>query len=73
MKIYKWVPVATNEPKKSKHNKDSNKENVALSRKTVIDTSNSNFTMAEDSNTCKFNVSRRSLFFLMNSFRFLHC
>lgn len=55
MKIYKWVPIATNEPKKSKH-KDSNKENVA--RKTSgMDSSNSNFTMAEDSNTCFSTVS----------------
>ncbi|XP_022915947.1 B-cell CLL/lymphoma 7 protein family member B-A [Onthophagus taurus] len=52
MRIYKWVPVATNEPKKLKH-KDSNKENLA--RK--ADSSNSNFTMAEDSNTCFSTVS----------------
>lgn len=48
MKIYKWVPVASE--KKSKH-KDSNKEN--LSRKAGADSSNSNFSLAEDSNTCE--------------------
>ena len=49
MKIYKWVPIATNEPKK-KH-KDSNKENV--SRKSTHDSSNTSFSIVEDSNTCK--------------------
>lgn len=48
MKIYKWVPVASE--KKSKH-KDSNKEH--LSRKSGADSSNSNFSLAEDSNTCE--------------------
>lgn len=47
MKIYKWVPVASE--KKTKH-KDSNKEH--LSRKSGADSSNSNFSLAEDSNTC---------------------
>lgn len=51
MKIYKWVPVANSETvKKTKHTKESNKEN--LSRKAVTDSSNSNFGLAEDSNTC---------------------
>lgn len=48
MKIYKWVPV-TNEQKKTKH-KDANKENIV---RKVTDSSNSNFSLAEDSNTCK--------------------
>lgn len=48
MKIYKWVPVASE--KKTKH-KESNKEN--LTRKSGADSSNSNFSLAEDSNTCK--------------------
>lgn len=52
MKIYKWVPVANSESKKSKHNKEANKEN--MSRKMGGDSSNSNFTLAEDSNTCMF-------------------
>lgn len=56
MKIYKWVPIVTNEPKKSKHKDTSNKENV--SRKGA-DSSNSNFTMAEDSNTCKYYLHMR--------------
>lgn len=49
MKIYKWVPIA-NDIKKSKHKDTSNKENL---RKSGMDSSNSNFGMAEDSNTCK--------------------
>lgn len=51
MKIYKWVPV-TNDQKKSKH-KDANKENIV---RKVTDSSNSNFSLAEDSNTCKFSL-----------------
>lgn len=48
MKIYKWVPVATGgEMKKSK--RESNKENL----RKQTESSNSNFSMAEDSNTCK--------------------
>lgn len=48
MKIFKWVPVS-NEQKKTKH-KDGNKENIM---RKVTDSSNSNFSLAEDSNTCK--------------------
>lgn len=48
MKIYKWVPVASE--KKTKH-KESNKEN--MNRKAAGDSSNSNFSLAEDSNTCE--------------------
>lgn len=56
MKIYKWVPVANSENKKSKH-KDSNKENVGRKSATV-ESSNSSFSMVtEDSNTCKFKLS----------------
>ncbi|RZC34262.1 BCL N domain containing protein [Asbolus verrucosus] len=52
MKIYKWVPVA-NESKKGMKHKESNKEN--MTRKSAVDSSNSNsnFSLAEDSNTCK--------------------
>lgn len=52
MKIYKWVPVASIETKKSKH-KDANKEN--MSRKSgAVESSNSSFSIGtEDSNTCK--------------------
>lgn len=53
MKIYKWVPIATSEQKK-KH-KEANKEN-SLARKGT-DSSNSNFSLAEDSNTCFSMVS----------------
>ncbi|KAF2880307.1 hypothetical protein ILUMI_25865 [Ignelater luminosus] len=56
MKIYKWVPVANSETKKSKH-KESNKENVARKSATV-ESSNSSFSMVtEDSNTCFSTVS----------------
>ncbi|KAJ8984975.1 hypothetical protein NQ317_016886 [Molorchus minor] len=56
MKIYKWVPVTTGESKKSLKHRD-NKEN--LSRKSAVDisNSNSNFSLAEDSNTCFSTVS----------------
>ncbi|XP_074036377.1 chromatin remodeling complex subunit BCL7B-like protein [Leptinotarsa decemlineata] len=56
MKIYKWVPVTSHEPKKSSKHRD-NKENMRKS--TVLDTSNSNsnFSLAEDSNTCFSTVS----------------
>lgn len=53
MKIYKWVPISTNEQKKKHAAKRENKENT-LTPKKVHDSSNSNFGMAEDSNTCKF-------------------
>ncbi|CAH1110788.1 unnamed protein product [Psylliodes chrysocephalus] len=54
MKIYKWVPVT--EPKKSMKHRE-NKENLRKSN--VLDTSNSNsnFSLAEDSNTCFSTVS----------------
>lgn len=57
MKIYKWVPVI--DSKKPKH-KDSNKENMG--RKNTIDTSssNSNFSLADDSNTCKTTLKNNS-------------
>ncbi|KAK5644364.1 hypothetical protein RI129_005664 [Pyrocoelia pectoralis] len=56
MKIYKWVPAANSEGKKSKH-KESNKENMG--RKTAtVESSNSSFSMVtEDSNTCFSTVS----------------
>ncbi|EFA10096.1 B-cell CLL/lymphoma 7 protein family member A [Tribolium castaneum] len=57
MKIYKWVPVASESKKGIKHHKDANKENMA--RKSAVDNSNSNsnFSLAEDSNTCFSTVS----------------
>ncbi|XP_063226027.1 B-cell CLL/lymphoma 7 protein family member B [Bacillus rossius redtenbacheri] len=57
MKIFKWVPVSSSEQKK-KVKDTSNKENIA--RKTsAMDSSNSNsnFGLAEDSNTCFSMVS----------------
>ncbi|XP_046391052.1 B-cell CLL/lymphoma 7 protein family member B [Ischnura elegans] len=55
MKIYKWVPVSSSEQKKK--GKDvSNKENTPA-RKSTLDSSNSNFGLAEDSNTCFSMVS----------------
>ncbi|XP_050305087.1 B-cell CLL/lymphoma 7 protein family member B [Anthonomus grandis grandis] len=59
MKIFKWVPMHNSDCKKIKHRE--NKENFA--RKTLappaVDTSNSNsnFSLAEDSNTCFSTVS----------------
>ncbi|XP_012235741.1 B-cell CLL/lymphoma 7 protein family member B-A isoform X2 [Linepithema humile] len=50
MKIYKWVPISTLDQKK-KGKTVSDKEN-GLPRKTGIDSSNSNFGLTEDSNTC---------------------
>lgn len=52
MKIYKWVPISTSEQKKKHAAKRENKENT-LTPKKMHDSSNSNFGMAEDSNTCK--------------------
>ncbi|KOB51763.1 B-cell CLL/lymphoma 7 protein family member B, partial [Operophtera brumata] len=49
MKIYKWVPISTNEQKKKHAAKRENKEN-SLTPKKTHDSSNSNFGMAEDSN-----------------------
>ncbi|KAF6206305.1 hypothetical protein GE061_017535 [Apolygus lucorum] len=49
MKIYKWVPVLTMEQKK-KTKDHANKENCISKRS--LDTSNSNFGLTEDSNTC---------------------
>ncbi|CAH1402492.1 unnamed protein product [Nezara viridula] len=49
MKIYKWVPIITNEQKK-KAKEHGNKENCIGKRS--MDTSNSNFGITEDSNTC---------------------
>ncbi|KAL1497302.1 hypothetical protein ABEB36_008289 [Hypothenemus hampei] len=60
MKIYKWVPVTSGDTKKIKHSKE-NKENFARKGLTapLVDTSNSNsnFSLAEDSNTCFSTVS----------------
>ncbi|XP_012235743.1 B-cell CLL/lymphoma 7 protein family member B isoform X4 [Linepithema humile] len=55
MKIYKWVPISTLDQKK-KGKTVSDKEN-GLPRKTGIDSSNSNFGLTEDSNTCFSTVS----------------
>ncbi|XP_072762817.1 B-cell CLL/lymphoma 7 protein family member B [Anoplolepis gracilipes] len=55
MKIYKWVPISTLDQKK-KSKTVSDKEN-GLPRKAGIDSSNSNFGLTEDSNTCFSTVS----------------
>lgn len=55
MKIYKWVPISTNEQKKKHAAKRENKENT-LTPKKMHDSSNSNFGMAEDSNTCEYKL-----------------
>ncbi|XP_044732383.1 B-cell CLL/lymphoma 7 protein family member B [Chrysoperla carnea] len=53
MKIYKWVPISTSEQKKKKDIKEN-----GTSRKTAgLDNSSSNFSLAEDSNTCFSMVS----------------
>ncbi|XP_015115045.1 B-cell CLL/lymphoma 7 protein family member B [Diachasma alloeum] len=54
MKIYKWVPISTLEQKK-KSKSLAEKEN-GIPRK-GIDSSNSNFGLTEDSNTCFSTVS----------------
>ncbi|XP_076661377.1 chromatin remodeling complex subunit BCL7B-like protein isoform X4 [Halictus rubicundus] len=54
MKIYKWVPISTLDQKKGKTVAD--KEN-GLPRKSGLDSSNSNFGLTEDSNTCFSTVS----------------
>ncbi|XP_076668744.1 chromatin remodeling complex subunit BCL7B-like protein isoform X2 [Andrena cerasifolii] len=54
MKIYKWVPISTLDQKKGKTAVD--KEN-GLPRKSGLDSSNSNFGLTEDSNTCFSTVS----------------
>lgn len=78
MKIYKWVPISTSEQKKK--GKDHIVKENGISRKTTADSSNSNFTLAEDSNTCKFEnftlTLRQSyfnerLFMRMNSLFFI--
>lgn len=56
MKIYKWVPISTSEQKKKSAAKLENKENTLCTKK-VQDSSNSNFGIAEDSNTCFSTVS----------------
>ncbi|XP_043482327.1 B-cell CLL/lymphoma 7 protein family member B [Leptopilina heterotoma] len=55
MKIYKWVPISTLEQKK-KGKTVADKEN-GLPRKGGLDSSNSNFGLTEDSNTCFSTVS----------------
>lgn len=72
MKIYKWVPVA--ESKKSiKHHKDANKENVVRKPTAVVDSSNSNsnFSIADDSNTCTvyyFTIYKEKLILCVTGF-----
>ncbi|XP_033230324.1 B-cell CLL/lymphoma 7 protein family member B isoform X2 [Belonocnema kinseyi] len=56
MKIFKWVPISTLEPQKKKGKIVADKEN-GLPRKGGIDSSNSNFGLTEDSNTCFSTVS----------------
>lgn len=56
MKIYKWVPISTNEQKKKHAAKRENKENT-LTPKKIHDSANSNFAIAEDSNTCELSPS----------------
>jgi hypothetical protein len=66
MKIFKWVPVSSNEKKKSSlllhHRSSDNKENT---RKPVgLDSnSNSNFGATEDSNTCRSKFIRVGITF----------
>lgn len=55
MKIYKWVPIITNEQKKKVKDHGNNKEN-ALGKRPALESSNSNFGL-EDSNTCFSTVS----------------
>ncbi|KAK9504537.1 hypothetical protein O3M35_010851 [Rhynocoris fuscipes] len=53
MKIYKWVPVLSNDQKVKEHNNNNNtnnKENCLGKRS--LDNSSSNFGLTEDSNTC---------------------
>ncbi|XP_053972115.1 B-cell CLL/lymphoma 7 protein family member B isoform X2 [Hylaeus anthracinus] len=54
MKIYKWVPISSLDQKKGKTGAE--KEN-GLPRKSGLDSSNSNFGLTEDSNTCFSTVS----------------
>ncbi|PSN50238.1 B-cell CLL/lymphoma 7 protein family member B [Blattella germanica] len=56
MKIYKWVPISSSEQKK-KGKDHSNKENTLSRKAAALDSSNSNFGLAEDSNTCFSMVS----------------
>lgn len=49
MRIFKWVPVSSSEQKK----KICVKENKENSHKPSTDSSNSNFGLTEDSNTCE--------------------
>ncbi|XP_020282885.1 B-cell CLL/lymphoma 7 protein family member A [Pseudomyrmex gracilis] len=56
MKIYKWVPISTLDQKKKGKTVLNDKEN-GLPRKSAIDSSNSNFGLTEDSNTCFSTVS----------------
>ncbi|KAK0174561.1 hypothetical protein PV327_010320 [Microctonus hyperodae] len=56
MKIYKWVPISTLEQKKKLTKSTVDKEN-GLPRKAGVDSSNSNFGLTEDSNTCFSTVS----------------
>ncbi|XP_077302642.1 chromatin remodeling complex subunit BCL7B-like protein [Arctopsyche grandis] len=56
MKIFKWVPISSSEQKKKNSAKTDNKENAPVSKK-GHDSSNSNFGLAEDSNTCFSTVS----------------
>lgn len=54
MKIYKWVPISTSEQKKKGKELNHHPKENGISRKSTVESSNSNFTLAEDSNTCKF-------------------
>ncbi|KDR20060.1 B-cell CLL/lymphoma 7 protein family member B [Zootermopsis nevadensis] len=56
MKIYKWVPISSSEQKK-KGKDHCNKENTLARKSAALDSSNSNFGLAEDSNTCFSMVS----------------
>lgn len=50
MKIYKWVPVLTNDPKKKVKDHVTARDSVGLGKRT-LESSNSNFSITEDSNT----------------------
>lgn len=56
MKIYKWVPIISNDPKKKskEHHSHANKENMLGKR--PLESTHSNFSIADDSNT-SFSVS----------------
>ncbi|XP_059484346.1 B-cell CLL/lymphoma 7 protein family member A [Neocloeon triangulifer] len=57
MKIFKWVPITASTDQKKKAKEISSGKENGTPRKGALDNSNSNFAMAEDSNTCFSTVS----------------